>query len=96
MLPLAPFVVLLLVLLSRGAVAQHVYNNVEEGWVLPDGRDSDFQQTFINGKTLAVAWEGWNSSTTDGSLGKGVTIGDLWVTSTSFAQAQYSQLLTSK
>jgi hypothetical protein len=69
MLPLAPFVVLLLVLLSRRAVAQHVYNNVEEGWVLPDGRDSDFDQTFINEKTLAVAWEGWNSSTTDGSLG---------------------------
>ena len=79
-----------LVLLSQPAVAQIVQNN----WIAPVGTDPDFQQTFINGTVLAVAWEGWNSSIRTQYLEETTTTADLWVTSYNFALSPFSQLLS--
>lgn len=54
----------------------------------------DFKQTFIDGETLPISWEGWSSVWTDTFLDN-VTVADLWVTSYNYKQYQYSQLLTS-
>ena len=79
-----------LVLLSQQVVAQHLQDN----WISPVGTDPDFQQTFINGQVLAVAWEGWNSSIVTQYLEESTTIADLWVTSFNFALSPFSQLLS--
>jgi hypothetical protein len=82
--------VLGLLLLSQRAFAQ----TVEENWIAPVGTDSDFQQTFINGNVLAVAWEGWNSSIRTQYLEETTTTADLWVTSFNFVLSPFSQLLS--
>ena len=78
-----------LFLLQR-VVAQRVQDN----WIAPIGTDPDFQQTFINGQVLAVAWEGWNASVVTQYLEETTTIADLWVTSFNFALSPFSQLLS--
>ena len=79
-----------LVFLSSRVVAQIVQNN----WIAPVGTDPDFQQTFINGTVLAIAWEGWNSSIRTQYLEEATTTADLWVTSFNFALSAFSQLLS--
>ncbi|KIM98538.1 hypothetical protein OIDMADRAFT_31323 [Oidiodendron maius Zn] len=79
-----------LVFLSPRVVAQIVQNN----WIAPVGTDPDFQQTFINGTVLAIAWEGWNSSIRTQYLEEATTTADLWVTSFNFALSAFSQLLS--
>ena len=78
-----------LFLLQR-VVAQRVQAN----WIAPIGTDPDFQQTFINGQVLAVAWEGWNASVVNQYLEETTTIADLWVTSFNFQLSAFSQLLS--
>jgi hypothetical protein len=79
-----------LAFLSQRAVAQIVRNN----WIAPVGTDPDFQQTFINGNELGVAWEGWNSSIRTQYLEETSTTADLWVTSYNFALSPFSRLLS--
>lgn len=79
------------VLLLQRAVAQ----TFQSSWISPVGTDPDFQQTFINGDTLAVAWEGWNSSDRTQAFAEETTTADLWVTSFNFALSSFSQLLIS-
>ncbi|KIM95340.1 hypothetical protein OIDMADRAFT_21126 [Oidiodendron maius Zn] len=75
--------------LLQRVVAQRIQDN----WIAPIGADSDFQQTFINGQVLAVAWEGWNASVVQQYLEETTTVADLWVTSFNFALSPFSQLL---
>lgn len=81
----------ILLLLSQRAVAEEFRSR----WILPVGTDPDFQQSFTNGDTLAVAWEGWNSSQRATIFGDAITTADLWVTSFNFGLSQFSQLLIS-
>jgi hypothetical protein len=68
---------------------------VQSFWTVPNGAlGGDFKQTFIDGETLPISWEGWSSVWTDTFLDS-VTVADLWVTSYNYEQYQYSQLLTS-
>jgi hypothetical protein len=68
---------------------------VQSFWTVPNGAlGGDFKQTFIDGETLPISWEGWSSVWTDTFLDN-VTVVDLWVTSYNYEQYQYSQLLTS-
>lgn len=81
------FVVSALGLLSR-AVAQSASSN----WVVPDGTQADYAQTFINGSQLPVAWTGWNSTFTESMLHSSVTVANLWVTKVTSSDV-FSQLL---
>jgi hypothetical protein len=76
-------------LLSQRVVAQ----SVQSRWVVPDGTQPDFSQTFINGNALPIAWEGWNSTDTTSFLHSAVTVANLWVT-TFGGDVLYTQLLT--
>lgn len=75
---------------SQEATAQSLQSN----WILPDGQQPDFSQTFKNGAPIAVAWEAWSPSQRTAAYGSELTTASLWVTSYNFADVTYSQKLT--
>ena len=57
-------------LLSQRVVVQ----STQSRWVVPDGAEPEFTQTFINGHALPIAWEGWNLIYTTLLLSSAVTV----------------------
>ncbi|QKX60972.1 uncharacterized protein TRUGW13939_08118 [Talaromyces rugulosus] len=62
-------------------------------WTVPNGNQPDFSQTFSNGETLPIAWNGWDSEWT-GYFLDGATVANLWVTSYNYQAYQYTQELS--
>src|SRR5690242_5458532 len=63
-------------------------------WKVPDGKLENFSQTFFQGQTLAVSWNGW-TQVVGGVLDATKSLTDLWVTAFDSAQNPYNELIKS-
>ena len=68
-------------------------NPSQAGWITPQP-GADFTQTWFQGDTIPITWDGWPSSSINEILTTDVA--DLWITSFYDDHGEFTLLLTSK